>query len=208
MLRWCGRVESWRALSQPFIVVNTTRLFAPRSKPHHPTFILCAPGALAHFCRMLQFVLASRLAAALALLNGSTPGGEGAELYCRERPQFAVYPGNGTGYQKHVDNPRHLASSGKAARADDRSTRKATAGVDNGRRITVLYYLNPSWKSNAGGSLQLHNTRHSIASPPHCPPYGKLLARHSKRPLPPSGRPLQSPCRDRAAVQQSCVLLV
>ena len=53
-----------------------------------------------------------------------------------------MYPGGGTRYQKHVDNPRLRTAS----------------AVDNRRRITVLYYLNRDWRSLAGGCLRLHNT--------------------------------------------------
>ena len=61
-------------------------------------------------------------------------------LYCRERPQFAYYKGEGSFYTRHYDNPRMLKG-----------------GVDNLRRLTVLFYLNEKWDENEdGGELRLH----------------------------------------------------
>ena len=47
---------------------------------------------------------------------------------------LAVYPGGGTRFQRHIDN---------------------TAA--DGRRLTVLCYLNPGWDSaSGGGQLRVH----------------------------------------------------
>lgn len=52
----------------------------------------------------------------------------------RSRAMIACYPGNGTKYVKHVDNP-----------------------VKDGRCITSIYYCNESWKlSEHGGTLRLY----------------------------------------------------
>ena len=52
----------------------------------------------------------------------------------RSRAMIAVYPGNGTRYVKHVDNP-----------------------VRDGRCITTIYYCNEDWRLNDhGGTLRLY----------------------------------------------------
>ncbi|TKR60834.1 hypothetical protein L596_028021 [Steinernema carpocapsae] len=52
----------------------------------------------------------------------------------RSRAMIAVYPGNGTKYIKHVDNP-----------------------AKDGRCITSIYYCNENWKTEAhGGALRLY----------------------------------------------------
>ena len=51
----------------------------------------------------------------------------------RSSPMFAVYPGGGSRYMQHVDNPD-----------------------GNGRVLTMLYYLNPGWSAETdGGCLRL-----------------------------------------------------
>ena len=50
----------------------------------------------------------------------------------RSKPMLAVYPGRGTRYMRHVDNPD-----------------------GNGRLLTCLYYLNASWRNEHGGHLRL-----------------------------------------------------
>ncbi|KAL6743141.1 hypothetical protein Aduo_016218 [Ancylostoma duodenale] len=52
----------------------------------------------------------------------------------RSRAMLAIYPGNGTRYVKHVDNP-----------------------VKDGRCITTIYYCNQDWDINThGGTLRLY----------------------------------------------------
>ncbi|KAJ1371811.1 hypothetical protein KIN20_033836 [Parelaphostrongylus tenuis] len=52
----------------------------------------------------------------------------------RSRAMIAIYPGNGTRYVKHVDNP-----------------------VKDGRCITAIYYCNEDWDNNLhGGTLRLY----------------------------------------------------
>jgi len=48
----------------------------------------------------------------------------------------ACYPGQGSHYVKHVDNPNR-----------------------DGRCITVIYYLNPDWRPETdGGALKIYST--------------------------------------------------
>ncbi|KHJ97050.1 oxidoreductase, 2OG-Fe(II) oxygenase family protein [Oesophagostomum dentatum] len=52
----------------------------------------------------------------------------------RSRPMLAIYPGNGTRYIKHVDNP-----------------------VKDGRCVTAIYYCNQDWDiTKDGGTLRLY----------------------------------------------------
>ncbi|XP_078344309.1 prolyl hydroxylase EGLN3-like isoform X2 [Oculina patagonica] len=51
----------------------------------------------------------------------------------RTKAMVACYPGQGTGYKKHIDNPNQ-----------------------DGRCITTLYYLNPGWTEEKGGMLKLY----------------------------------------------------
>uniref|UniRef100_A0A7S2B3K6 Fe2OG dioxygenase domain-containing protein n=1 Tax=Octactis speculum TaxID=3111310 RepID=A0A7S2B3K6_9STRA len=51
----------------------------------------------------------------------------------RTDPMLAIYPGGGSRFQKHVDNT-----------------------AQDGRRLTVLCYLNPDWSESDGGSLRVH----------------------------------------------------
>lgn len=53
-------------------------------------------------------------------------------IYERSDAMLAVYPGNGSRFARHIDNTS----------AD-------------GRRITMLVYLNPSWSRDNGGALRL-----------------------------------------------------
>ena len=51
----------------------------------------------------------------------------------RSQPMLACYPGNGTHYVRHVDNP---------------------AG-GNHRLLTCLVYLNEAWRTEDGGQLRI-----------------------------------------------------
>lgn len=50
----------------------------------------------------------------------------------RSSPMLAIYPGGGSRYMKHIDNPD-----------------------GNGRLATLLYYLNPTWVEGDGGELRI-----------------------------------------------------
>jgi len=54
----------------------------------------------------------------------------GIHIQSRTRGMVACYPGNGTYYKKHVDNP-----------------------LSDGRIITALYYLNKDWNKHTDGGL-------------------------------------------------------
>lgn len=69
----------------------------------------------------------------------------------RSRPMIACYPGNGTRYVKHVDNP-----------------------IKDGRCITSIYYCNENWDlSKHGGTLRLYPE--SSAVPMDVDPQGDRL---------------------------------
>merc|ERR1719397_482569 len=58
------------------------------------------------------------------------------EISGRTRAMVACYPGQGSHYVKHVDNPNR-----------------------DGRCITVIYYLNPDWRPETdGGALKIYST--------------------------------------------------
>lgn len=56
-------------------------------------------------------------------------------LQDRTDPMLAIYPANGSRFQKHVDNTAR-----------------------DGRRLTVLCYLNRSWNEQDGGQLRVFAT--------------------------------------------------
>lgn len=58
------------------------------------------------------------------------------DLDSRSDAMLAVYPGNGSRFQAHVDNTSQ-----------------------DGRKLTVLTYLNPDWTPCCGGQLRLHFDR-------------------------------------------------
>lgn len=55
------------------------------------------------------------------------------DLCRRSDAMLAVYPGEGTRFQAHVDNT-----------------------ASDGRRLTALLYFNPGWKTEHGGALRVH----------------------------------------------------
>lgn len=58
--------------------------------------------------------------------------------------KLAVCTGNGSSYDKHYDN----------------------SGGDDLRKLTVLYYLNPKWRKELGGSFRIYESAtHSVATP-------------------------------------------
>lgn len=64
-------------------------------------------------------------------------------LVSRSEAMLACYPGGGSVYKKHVDNPRDLQRGVKG----------------NDRLLTAIVYLNPDWKHGDGGELALYHPR-------------------------------------------------
>jgi len=60
-------------------------------------------------------------------------GLSGCRIEGRAKAMVACYPGNGTGYTRHVDNPD-----------------------GDGRCLTVIYYLNQGWGKDKGGKLRIY----------------------------------------------------
>lgn len=65
----------------------------------------------------------------------SSQGLGGYHIGSRTKAMVAFYPGEGTGYIRHVDNPD-----------------------GDGRCLTVLYYLNKDWKEADGGKLRIYRS--------------------------------------------------
>ncbi|KAG2438931.1 hypothetical protein HYH02_010725 [Chlamydomonas schloesseri] len=63
-----------------------------------------------------------------------------AGLHRRSDAMMAIYPGKGARFAKHIDNT-----------------------TMDGRRLTVLTYLNPGWKEEQGGALRLFPVRQGAA---------------------------------------------
>jgi hypoxia-inducible factor (prolyl hydroxylase) len=64
-----------------------------------------------------------------------------ADIRNRSKAMVTCYPGGGAHYVKHCDNHCH---SGEGERC-------------NGRRLTVLLYLNQKWKAGDGGELKIYH---------------------------------------------------
>ncbi|XP_014679770.1 PREDICTED: egl nine homolog 3-like [Priapulus caudatus] len=77
---------------------------------------------VAHLLAMLDAIML-RVGRVLHEVNGTRISG-------RSKAMLACYPGNGTGYVRHIDNPN-----------------------GDGRVITCIYYLNKNWDSKEHGGL-------------------------------------------------------
>ena len=76
----------------------------------------------------------------------------------RSDPMLAIYPADGAGFKRHVDN---------------------SAG--DGRVLTVLCYLNPSWEPERGGMLRLSPDRADGRPVDVCPVGGRLAMFYADR---------------------------
>lgn len=77
-------------------------------------------------------LLMKRLGTLVQLLASQIPELQGIES--RSEAMVTCYPGNGSKYIKHSDNPHK-----------------------NGRKLTVLYYLNHAWKKGDGGEIRVYD---------------------------------------------------
>ena len=73
-----------------------------------------------------------------------------AHIYERSDAMFAVYPGEGSRFANHIDNT-----------------------TKDGRRLTVLVYLNPDWTAEQGGALRVtpmenNNNNNNVNSNSDC----------------------------------------
>ncbi|XP_030627314.1 egl nine homolog 1 isoform X2 [Chanos chanos] len=77
-------------------------------------------------CEKIRFLM-SRMDDLVRHCNGKLGN---FEIYGRTKAMVACYPGNGTGYVRHVDNPN-----------------------GDGRCVTCIYYLNKNWDAKKHGGL-------------------------------------------------------
>merc|ERR1712003_370861 len=96
-------------------------------------------------------------------IRESPKSGRCAKLADRSDAMLAVYPATGARFQRHIDN---------------------TAG--DGRRLTVLCYLNENWLASDGGELCVHPEGQApVAIPPvsgRCALFYADSMRHEVRP--------------------------
>jgi hypoxia-inducible factor prolyl hydroxylase len=73
------------------------------------------------------------LGACDALVDAMKPHSESlGGVYERSDAMLSIYPGEGARFAKHIDN-----------------------STGDGRRLTLLMYLNPDWKKEDGGALRV-----------------------------------------------------
>ena len=81
--------------------------------------------------------------------------GAADDLTIAPRAQVACYPGTGAGYKRHSDN-----------RAETMPWSKQLKGYVNWRVFTCIMYVNPHWKPDDGGCLQIHPHSSGRPAPP------------------------------------------
>ena len=77
----------------------------------------------------------------------------------RSQPMLACYPGNGSRYVRHIDNPGGGWGGGGGGGGGGRGGGNgggSDGARDNGRLLTRLFYLYPGWVHADGGVLRLH----------------------------------------------------
>eukprot|EP00039_Didymoeca_costata_P024582 m.10738 g.10738 ORF g.10738 m.10738 type:complete len:576 (-) comp4313_c0_seq1:47-1774(-) len=77
-------------------------------------------------------MLMRKIGTIVQLVASQIPELQGIET--RSEAMVTCYPGNGSRYIKHADNPNR-----------------------NGRKLTVIYYLNHGWKPGDGGELRIYD---------------------------------------------------
>ncbi|OQS05809.1 egl nine-like 3 isoform X1 [Thraustotheca clavata] len=109
------------------------------------------PISIAATLRQLDRLVLERLAAINSELQRCS--------LIRHRVMITCYPGQGSSYVKHCDNPN-----------------------GNGRKLTAIFYLNPQWEEEDGGELQIHRLDHSITRIP--PIFDRLVLFFSNERVP------------------------
>ena len=74
-------------------------------------------------------------------------------IFNRSDAMLSIFPGDGSRFANHIDN----TTSNRNTIANCNPC--VTFALDDGRRLTVLIYLNPSWEESNGGALRITPVR-------------------------------------------------
>lgn len=121
-----------------FVTSQSTRWCSIENKPiyydKHNVFSTQLEGGEAYFDapRLHEYVV-SCVKTIVPILRSEFPHAMLDERMASNK--LAVCVGDGSAYDKHYDN----------------------SGMDDTRKVTVLYYLNPSWRTENGGLFRIYN---------------------------------------------------